>query len=78
MFFYPATFPTRLAVLCTAYVSGMQASCKRDLALDKARSTTFTAITEPLSDRPAMLSQRRWPLSDQTSCWLNLRLITSM
>ena len=44
-------------------------SCKRELAIDKAGSTTLT--TEPLSDRSAMLSQRMWLLSDQTSCWLN-------
>ena len=49
------------------------ASCKGDLALGKARSTT-----EPLSDRSAMLSQRMWLLSYQTSCWLNLILITSI
>ena len=39
---------------------------------------SLRATTGPLSDRSAILSQSMWLLSDQTSCWLNLRLITSM
>ena len=76
--FHPETSPTRLAVLCTTHAFGTRCSMQARLGPWQSQtSSVYEAMTEPWSDRSAMLNQRMWLLSDQTSCWHNLKFMTS-